>query len=399
MSRPKLEIADIFRAHGPAWRQANVGHVSLSQLKVMSAIEACRTEALGGHVAGCAKCGHQHIAYNSCKNRHCPKCQGPAARDWMEARAEDLLPVEYFHVVFTMPAEIAQIAYWNKRAVYGLLFKASAETVMTIAADPKRMDARVGMTSVLHTWGSALTHHPHIHMIVPGGGLSPDGTRWVACKPRFFLHVRVLSRLFRRLFLEGLMDLHHEGQLAFFGDLEQLGQAAAFADWLAPFRKSEWVVYAKPPFGGPEAVLAYLSRYTHRVAISNTRLVSADAQTVAFRWKNYRIKRGDRQQVMRLATPEFIRRFLTHVLPDGFHRIRHYGLLASPLRKANISKIRALLCVQRPEQPVTPRPKAEIIPLTLREPCPCCGGPMRIIEIFRRGQKPTLRAPPREQAA
>jgi hypothetical protein len=396
VARPKLEIADIFRAHGPAWRQANAGHVSLSQLKVMSAIEACRTEALGGHVAGCAKCGHHHIAYNSCKNRHCPKCQGPAARDWMAARAEDLLPVEYFHVVFTLPAEIAQIAYWNKKAIYGLLFKASAETVMTIAADPKRMGARVGMTSVLHTWGSALTHHPHIHMIVPGGGLSPDGTSWIACRPGFFLHVRVLSRLFRRLFLDGLMDLHRAGQLAFFGDLAGLSEAKAFATWLAPFRKSEWVVYAKPPFGGPEAVLAYLSRYTHRVAISNARLVSADAQTVAFRWKDYRIKSGDRQKVMRLATPEFIRRFLIHVLPDGFHRIRHYGLLASSTRKANITKIRALLCVQRPEQAVASEPEAEIIPLTLREPCPCCGGPMRITEIFRRGQKPMSRAPPRE---
>jgi len=395
--RPKLEIADIFRAHGPAWRQANAGHVSLFQLKVMSAIEACRTEALGGHVAGCAKCGHHHVAYNSCKNRHCPKCQGPAARDWMEARAEDLLPVEYFHVVFTLPAEIAQIAYWNKKAVYGLLFKASAETVTTIAADPKRMGARVGMTSVLHTWGSALTHHPHIHMIVPGGGLSPDGTRWVACKPGFFLHVRVLSRLFRRLFLQGLMDLHRVGKLTFFGNLEELAEADAFATWLAPFRKSEWVVYAKPPFGGPEAVLAYLSRYTHRVAISNARVVSADVETVAFRWKDYRIKSGDRQKVMRLATPEFIRRFLIHVLPDGFHRIRHYGLLASSIRKANIARIRNLLWAEQPRQ--EPQTDAEIIPLTLREPCPCCGGPMRIIEIFRRGQKPMSRAPPREQAA
>jgi len=399
VSRPRLELADIFRAHGPAWRLANAGHVSLNQLKVMSAIEACRTEALGGHVAGCAKCGHHHIAYNSCKNRHCPKCQGPAARDWMAAREDDLLPVEYFHVVFTLPSEIAQIAYWNKRAVYGLLFKVSAQTVMTIAADPKRLGARVGMTSVLHTWGSALTHHPHIHMIVPGGGLSPDGTKWVACRPGFFLHVRVLSRLFRRLFLEGLKDLHRAGQLAFFGDLAELVDANAFTTWLVPFRKSEWVVYAKPPFGGPEAVLAYLSRYTHRVAISNARLVSADAQTVAFRWKDYRIKSGNRQKVMRLATPEFIRRFLIHVLPDGFHRIRHYGLLASSTRKANITKIRALLCVQQPEQVAAPEAQTEIAPLTLREPCPCCGGPMRIIEIFRRGQTPMTRAPPREQAA
>lgn len=365
----------------------------------MSAIEACRTEALGGHVAGCTKCGHHHISYNSCKNRHCPKCQGPAARDWMEARAADLLPVEYFHVVFTLPAEIAQIAYSNKRAVYGLLFKASAQTVMTIAADPKRMNARVGMTSVLHTWGSALTHHPHIHMIVPGGGLTPDGTKWIACRPGFFLHVRVLSRLFRRLFLQGLMELHREGQLTFFGKLAGLADAGAFATWLGPLRKTEWVVYAKPPFGGPEAVLAYLSRYTHRVAISNNRLISADAHTVAFHWKDYRIKSGDRRSVMRLATPEFIRRFLIHVLPDGFHRIRHYGLLASSTRKANITRIRALLCVQSPEQPAAPQPEVEVIPLTLREPCPCCGSPMRIVEIFRRGQKPMSRAPPREQAA
>ncbi|MEM9524386.1 MAG: IS91 family transposase, partial [Pseudomonadota bacterium] len=308
----------------------------------MSAVEACRTEALGGHVAACTKCDHHHIAYNSCKNRHCPKCQGPAARDWMEARAEDLLPVEYFHVVFTMPA---QIAYWNKRAVYGLLFKASAETVMTIAAAPTRMGAKVGMTSVLHTWGSALTHHPHIHMILPGGGLSPDGSKWVACKPGFFLHVRVLARLFRRLFLDGLMALHQAGELAFFGDLAGLAEPCAFAKRLAPFRKSEWVVYAKPPFGGPEAVLAYLSRYTHRVAISNHRLISANAETVAFRWKNYSIKSGDRQKVMLLATPEFIRRFLIHVPPNGFHRIRHYGLLASGVRKTSLAKIPcAALC-------------------------------------------------------
>ena len=397
MPRPSLELADIFRAHGPAWRQANAGHVSLTQLKVMSAIEACRTEALGGHVAGCASCGHQHIAYNSCKNRHCPKCQGPAARDWMAARAADLLPVEYFHVVFTLPAGIAQIAFWNKKAVYDLLFRASAETVLTLAADPRRLGARLGMTAVLHTWGSALTHHPHIHMIVPGGGLSPDGTRWLPCRPGFFLHVRVLSRLFRRLFLEGLLALHRAGELAFFGDLVNLADPASFTTWLAPFRKSEWVVYAKPPFGGPEAVLAYLSRYTHRVAISNHRLVSAEAGTVAFCWKDYRIKHGHRQKVMRLATDEFIRRFLIHVLPDGFHRIRHYGLLASASRKVNIAKIRTLL--RGPQPAAAPETAADAAPLTLREPCPCCGAPMRIIEIFRRGQMPRTRAPPREQAA
>lgn len=397
--RAKLEIADIFRRYGPAWRQANKGHISLDQLKVMSAIEACRTEALGGHVAGCAKCGHHHIAYNSCKNRHCPKCQGPAARDWMTARAEDLVPVEYFHLVFTLPAGIAQLACWNKRTLYGLLFRASAQTVMTIAADPKHMGARIGMTSVLHTWGSALTHHPHIHMIVPGGGLSPDGTRWVGSKPGFFLHVRVLSRLFRRLFLEGMLALHQSDKLAFFGDLAGLSEPEAFAAWLQPFRRTEWVVYAKPPFGGPETVLAYLSRYTHRVAISNNRLISADASIVTFRWKDYRIKSGNRQKVMQLATPEFIRRFLLHVLPAGFHRIRHYGFLASANRKANIARIRTILGVEQLQEDSKQEPAADVSPLTLREPCPCCGGPMRIIEIFRRGQKPLSRAPPREQAA
>lgn len=396
MPRYALEVADIFRDHGPAYRRANAGHLSLTQLRVMSSIEACRTEALGGHVAACTKCNHRHIAYNSCKNRHCPKCQGPAARDWMAARAEDLLPVEYFHLVFTLPAEIGRIAYWNKRAVYGLLFKASAEAVATIAADPKRMGARVGMTSVLHTWGSAMTHHPHIHMIVPGGGLSPDGAKWVACTSGFFLHVRVLSRLFRRLFIDGLMALHRAGKLVFFGDMGGLAEAEAFADWLAPFRKTEWVVYAKPPFGGPEAVLAYLSRYTHRIAISNSRLISADAATVAFRWKDYRIKRGDRMKVMRLATDEFIRRYLIHVLPAGFHRIRHYGLLASAQRKSNVAKIRALLGVQKATPEDTP--SAELVPLTLREPCPDCGAAMRIIETFKRGETPRSRAPPRKQA-
>jgi hypothetical protein len=364
----------------------------------MAAIEACRTEALGGHVAACAACGHQHVAYNSCKNRHCPKCQGPAARDWMAARAEDLLPVEYFHLVFTLPAEIARIAYWNKAAVYGLLFRASAETVMTIAADPRRLGARVGITSVLHTWGSAMTHHPHVHMIVPGGGLSADGDRWVSCRPGFFLPVRVLSRLFRRLFLEGLARLHREGRLAFFGELEGLTDAGAFAAWLAPLRKLEWVVYAKPPFGGPEAVLAYLGRYTHRVAISNARLVSADADTVAFRWKDYRIKRGDRMKVMRLATGEFIRRFLVHVLPDGFHRIRHYGLLAGAGRKPNINRIRRLLGAAPPAETEAPEPDPATT-LTLREPCPDCGGIMRIVETFRRGERPSTRAPPRKTAA
>jgi hypothetical protein len=399
VSRSKLEVADIFRAHGPAWRQANAGHLSLIQLKVMSAIESCRTAALGGHVAACTACGHSHVAYNSCRNRHCPKCQGVAARDWMEARAEDLLPVEYFHVVFTLPAEIAQIAYWNKKAVYGLLFKASAETVVTIAADPKHLGARIGMTSVLHTWGSAMTHHPHVHMIVPGGGLSEDGTQWIACRPGFFLPVRVLSRLFRRLFLEGLMALHRAGKLAFFGDLVGLTDPGAFAAWLAPSRKTEWVVYAKKPFGGPEAVLSYLSRCTHRIAISNSRLISADAKTVAFKWKDYRVNGHERQKVMRLETPEFIRRFLIHALPSGFHRIRHTGFLANGVRRARIADIRELLKAPSEQQEYDDKKNCDQATPTLQQPCPDCGGVMIIIETFQRGQLPRSRAPPWETAA
>ena len=398
--RPKLEVADIFRAHGPAWRHEHAGHLNLPQLRVMSAIETCRTAALGGHVAACSKCGHEHIAYNSCRNRHCPKCQGAASRDWMQARIEDLLPVEYFHVVFTLPAQIADIALQNKAAVYGLLFKASAQTLLTIAADPKHLGARIGMTSVLHTWGSAMTHHPHVHVIVPGGGLSPDGARWIACRPGFFLPVQVLSKLFRRLFLEGLVRLHAAGKLAFFGDLVGLADADTFAACLAPLRKIEWVVYAKPPFGGPEAVLAYLSRYTHRVAISNHRLVSANNGIVAFRWKDYRIKRGNRMKVMRLPTAEFIRRFLVHVLPSGFHRIRHTGFLANGIRRDRIEKIRRLIDTEpRPDQTTGEERRFDPDERDPRQTCPECGGAMRVIETFTRGQTPKSRAPPWEDAA
>lgn len=400
MLRPKLEVADIFRAHGATYRRDHAGHLNLPQLKVMSAIETCRTAALGGHVAACTKCDHQHVAYNSCRNRHCPKCQGATARDWMQARMEDLLPVEYFHVVFTLPAQIADIAYQNKAAVYGLLFKVSAQTLLTIASDQKHLGAKIGMTSVLHTWGSAMTHHPHVHVIVPGGGLSPDGTRWTACRPGFFLPVKVLSRLFRRLFLEGLAGLHKAGKLVFFGDLAKLVDPDTFAAHLAPLRKTNWVVYAKPPFGGPKAVLAYLSRYTHRVAISNHRLISADAKTVAYHWKDYRIKTGDRMNVMRLTTDEFIRRFLIHVLPSGFHRIRHAGFLANGIRRDRIAKIRCLLEVE-----VDANPKAsedqdvDADEQDQSQPCPKCGGTMIIIETFTRGQTPKSRAPPWDDAA
>ena len=383
MARPRLEAADIFRAHGPAWRKANAGHVSLGQLKVMSAIENCRTATLGGHVERCEDCAHTRVAYNSCRNRHCPKCQGAAARQWLAEREAELLPVPYYHVVFTLPAAIRALAFANKAVVYDLLFKKAAETLITIAADPKRLGARIGLTAVLHTWGSALTHHPHVHVIVPGGGLSPDGSRWIACKPGFFLPVRVLSRLFRRLFLEGLTALKEAGKLAFFGDLARLADKDAFDAALAPLRRSEWVLYAKRPFAGPAAVLAYLARYTHRVAISNSRLVAFDEAGVAFRWKDYRIRGRDRLKTMTLDAGEFIRRFLMHVLPTGFPRIRHYGLFASAVRAQNVERACELLATPKgtPEHSCAEADNGGESPAAAHR-CPCCGGRMIIIEIF-----------------
>mgnify|MGYP001044761385 CR=1 FL=1 len=394
MLRPSLEVADIFRDHGLAWRTANRGHVSLSQLKVMSAIERCRTAALGGHVARCEDCQHTIIAYNSCRNRHCPKCQGSAARDWLAEREAELLPVGYFHLVFTLPAPIADIAYQNKRVIYGLLLKASAKTMLTIAADPKHLGAKIAITSVLHTWGSAMTHHPHVHMIVPGGGISPDGKRWVPSRPTYFLPVRVLSRLFRRLFLQMLAKVHGEGRLNFFGDHAALADHRAFSGFLAPLRKSEWVVYAKEPFGGPEAVLAYLARYTHRVAISNRRLLKADANGVTFRVKDYRINGPKRYKTLTLATEEFIRRFLLHVLPKRFHRIRHYGILANGNRAANIARARELLAMPAPANAAEPTASPDEVNV-LVQPCPCCGGRMVVIETFEPGQTPRY-CPPTE---
>jgi hypothetical protein len=384
--RPALEIADIFRDHGPTWRRANADHVSLGQLKVMSAIENCRTAALGGHVARCEKCAHSQISYNSCRNRHCPKCQGAAAKDWLASREADLLPVPYYHVVFTLPAPIGGIAYHNKAVVYDLLFKASAEALARIAADPKHLGARVGITSVLHTWGSAMTHHPHVHMIVPGGGVSLDGKSWISCRPGFFLPVRVLSRLFRRLFLEKLIAANNAGHLKFFHDHAAFADPQTFTAYLAPLRRTEWVVYAKRPFGGPQAVLAYLSRYTHRVAIANSRLIAFDRTGVSFRWKDYRADGRDRQKIMTLATGEFIRRFLIHVLPHGFHRIRHYGLLASGTRADNIAQARVLLAVSKPED----QPTDTAVDHS-KSTCPCCGGRMIIIEVFERGATPRYR--------
>ena len=396
MGRLALEVADIFRAHGPAWRQAQHAHLSLGQLKVMSAIEQCRSAALGGHVLRCAACEQVDIAYNSCRNRHCPKCQARAARRWLEARQAELLPLDYYHVVFTLPAPISAIAYTNKAVIYRLLFELAAETLGTIAADPKHLGAQIGVTLVLHTWGSALTHHPHVHGIVPGGGLSPDGERWVACKPGFFLPVRVLSRLFRRRFLEELEQAHRTGQLQFFGEFAPLADAMAFADWLAPLRTCEWVVYAKRPFAGPAAVLAYLSRYTHRVAISNQRLIALDERGVTFRWKDYRAKGRSRYKTMTLAAEEFMRRFLLHVLPGGFHRIRHYGLLANAGRREHLAKARELLHVV-PAATESPLPAATVAIVEPTFVCPDCGAAMIIIETFARGQ--SIRAPPILRAA
>jgi len=399
--RPTLEVADIFRDHGTAWREANRGHVSLPQLKVMSAIERCRTAALGGHVARCENgtCGHTVISYNSCRNRHCPKCQGAAAAKWLADREAELLPVPYFHVVYTLPSQLRDIAYQNKRVIYNLLMKASAETTLAIAADRKRLGAKIGITAVLHTWGAAMTHHPHVHMIVPGGGLSEDGNRWIAARADFLVHVNVLARFFRGKMLAMLSDAHAAGQLSFFNSHAGLADKNAFKRFLSTLRHIKWVVYCKPPFAGPKQVLRYLSRYTHRVAISNRRLVAAGDGGISFRWKDYRIEGPGLWKTMTLHPHEFIRRFLIHVLPKGFHRIRHYGLFANGNRAEGIAKARELLAMApaatvtedaAPEVPTEPEP-----PSVLPRPCPCCGGRMIIIEIFARGEAPKYRASPK----
>lgn len=358
----------------------------------MAAIERCRTAALGGHRLECSDCHAQQIAYNSCRNRHCPKCQGTAARAWLEARQAELLPVEYFHVVFTLPAPISAIAYTNKERLYGLLFDTASETLRTIAADPRHLGARIGTTLVLHTWGSQLTHHPHVHGIVPGGGLALDADRWVPSRPGFFLPVRVLSRFFRRRFLEELQQLHHRGELRFFGEHAELADPTRFAEYLSPLRKVEWVVYAKRPFAGPAAVLAYLSRYTHRVAISNARLLAFDERGVTFRWKDYRSKGRTRYKTMTLPAPEFIRRFLLHVLPSGFHRIRHYGLLGNARRKADLTTVRELLQAPAPTPaPENPHDAAQSAPSPVFL-CRHCGAPMLILQTLPR--IPYIRGPP-----
>jgi Putative transposase/Transposase zinc-binding domain len=388
VERPRFEVADIFRRYGPAYRQRHAGALSRGQRRVMSAIELCRTAALGGHLEQCDSCGHQSPAYNSCRNRHCPKCQSLARARWLENRQAELLPVEYFHVVFTVPDEIATIAYQNKEVVYGVLFRATAETLRTIAADPKHLGAEIGFLAVLHTWGQNLLFHPHLHCVVPGGGISPDGKHWIGCRPGFFLPVRVLSRLFRRLFLQHLQAAFATGKLRFFSSLERLRDPEAWAAYLAPLRQREWVVYAKPPFGGPDHVLNYLGRYTHRVAISNNRLVDIDNGKVTFRWKDYRDH--NQQKTMTLEADEFIRRFLLHILPEGFQRIRHYGFLGHRYCQAKLTLCRQLLGVALTLTDIAPHPNMpdyrdayeKLTGKSLRE-CPVCHqGQMVVIAVL-----------------
>lgn len=382
-----LEVADILRDFGPAWRNANAGHISRGQLKAMAAIVRCRSAALGAHVLQCSGCSGQQIAYNSCRNRHCPKCQGSAAHRWMEARQTELLPVEYFHVVFTLPTLIGDIAYQNKGVIYNILFSAASQTLLTIGKDRKHLGAELGVTAVLHTWGSAMTHHPHVHCIVPGGGISKEEKRWVSCRKGFFLPVKVLSRLFRRLFLEQLRKAHRNGELSFYSNHTDLEDINAFERYLVPAQQIDWVVYAKKPFDGPEHVLRYLSRYTHRIAIANSRLLHSNENTVAFKWKDYRQAGKQRYKSMTLPTGEFIRRFLMHALPEGFHRIRHYGMLSNKKRSEEVPLARQYLAVEPPQEEDPEATTAKPV-FACRE----CGEVMVIIRVL--APQYEARAPP-----
>ncbi len=390
MSRPALEVGDIFRQHGPAYRTAHHGSLSYQQLRVMRSIEVCRTSALGGHVEQCDQCEHVRISYCSCRNRHCPKCQSLAKEQWLRDRQAELLPVEYFHVVFSIPAQIAALAYQNKAVIYGILFRSISETLRRIAADPKRLGAEIGFLAVLHTWGQTLEHHPHIHCVVPGGGLSPGGDRWISCRAGYFLPVPVLRRLFRGLFLRHLDEAFQAGKLEFFHELKELSEPAAWKQYLRAQRRREWVVYAKRPFGGPQQVLDYLGRYTHRVAISNHRLLQLEDGKVSFRWKDYRDQ--SRQKVMTLAAEEFIRRFLLHVLPKGFQRIRQYGFLAGRCRAIKLGRCRQLLKVPEAVEPFVVltnwRDRYEEITGESLDRCPECGqGRMLLVSILSPGQE------------
>ncbi|MGH8523094.1 MAG: IS91 family transposase [Gammaproteobacteria bacterium] len=389
MDRPKLEVADVFRRYGEAYREKHDASMSTAHRRVMTAIELCRTAALGGHIERCDQCGHERNCFNSCRDRHCPKCQSLARAQWIEDRQTELLEVPYFHVVFTVPEEIAAIAYQNKKEVYDILFRAAAETLTTIAADPKHLGAQIGFFAVLHSWGQNLLFHPHLHCVVPGGGPSPDGQRWISCRPDFFLPVRVLSRLFRRLFLESLQKAFDAGKLQFFGALEPLRERLAFARHLAQAKTSEWVVYAKRPFAGPQQVLDYVGRYTHRVAISNNRLLDIENDQVRFQWKDYR--NGDQVKTMTLSADEFIRRFLLHVLPNGFQRIRYYGFLGNRYRQEKLDQCRRLLGMQIPDPHAASPPEPDyrdryedLTGCSLRQ-CPQCQrGRMVLVAILPR---------------
>lgn len=387
--RPPLEVADVFRLYGDAYKTQQQGRLSVDQLKVISAVERCRTMQLGWHQLHCDKCETDVIAYNSCRNRHCPKCQASSAKRWLKARQKQLLAVDYYHLVFTLPSEVAQLAFYNKSHMYKLLFDAASKTLSTIAGDKKHLGADIGMTMVLHTWGSAMTHHPHVHCIVPSGGISLDEKKWQATKKGFFLPVRVLSRLFRRLYMEGVRQLYDDEQLLCFSELiETTGftQPAKFTAWTRKQQAREWVVYAKKPFAGPKAVLAYLSRYTHRVAIANSRLQSMDKQHVSFTYKDYRRKGNNMHKTMTLDTHEFMRRFMLHVLPNGFHRIRHYGLLASPTK---LKYARRLLNMAEPE-PAVETNERDDEPASFE--CRTCHSPLHIMAIRKPVYLP--RAPP-----
>ena len=382
MSGPTPELADIFRQHGPAYRQAHP--LPLYQHRLMQAIETCRTEAMGGEVEWCDHCQYTHIRYRSCRNRHCPKCQGAAREKWLQQRQSELLPAEYFHVVFTLPESIAAIAFYNKEVVYDLLFAATAQTLLTIAGDPQHLGVEIGFFAVLHSWGQNLHFHPHLHCIVPGGGLSADHDRWIPCRPGFFLPVRVLSRLFRRLLLEALEKAYAAGQLQFFGDLEALREPPAFVRYLAPLKNTDWVVYAKPPFGGPQQVLQYLGRYTHRVAITNRRLLALEDGQVSFQWKDYRDQQ--QQKVMIISADEFIQRFLQHALPPRFQRIRYYGFLANCHRAAKLELCRRLLatpCIDLLPRPTDCRNLLAALTTGNLSLCPQCGvGILVRIQLF-----------------
>ena len=382
MARSGPEVADIFRRYGAAYRESHDASLCTAQRRVMSAIELCRTAALGGHVERCDHCDHQRICYNSCRDRHCPKCQSLARALWLDDRRSELLDTQHFHVVFTIPQSIAAIALQNKEIVYGILFRAASETLRTIAADPKHLGAQIGFFAVLHTWGQALFHHPHLHCVVPGGGISPDGTRWISCRRKFFLPVLVLARLFGRLFLDYLRKAFDAGDLQFFSSLESLRTRDAFLRHIAPIQKKDWVVYAKRPFAGPEQVLKYVARYTHRIAISNNRLLDIDDGKVQFRWKDYR--NGHRQKTMTLGADE-----LLHVLPDGFQRIRYFGFLANRYRAEKLALCRQLMQMSPPSATrkvsMDYRDRYEVLTGVSLKTCPLCrSGTMVVIETFER---------------